>query len=70
MKTSTFDTKLMNNRKIRILTTIDPFWDISVYLPNVLAKDQARYFFKTFPTENEDIYGKKYYVSNFKKDNH
>ena len=40
-KTSTFDTKLMNNRKIRIFTTIDP----SVYLPNVLAKDQTRYFF-------------------------
>ena len=49
----------MNNKKIRILTTIDPFSDVSVYLPIVLAKDQARYFFLTFFTENEDIYGKK-----------
>ena len=59
METSTFNTKLMNNKKIRILTTIDPFSDVSVYLPIVLAKDQARYFFLTFFTENEDIYGKK-----------
>ena len=41
MKTSTFDTKSMNNRKIRVLTTIDPFWVISFYFPNVLVNDHV-----------------------------
>ena len=29
VKNSTFNPNIMNCRKIRILTTIDPFWDIS-----------------------------------------
>ena len=58
VKTSTFDTKLKNYRKIRILTTIDPFWDISFYLPNVLAKDQARYFLKLFPQKMKTFMAK------------
>ena len=45
----------MNGRKIGI---IDPFWDLSLDLPNVLVKDQVRFFLK-ISTENVDIYGNK-----------
>ena len=41
VKISTFETKLMNNRKIRMLTTIDPLWNTyKCLLTNVLVKDQ------------------------------
>ena len=58
MKTSTFDTKLMNYRKNRIHTKIDPFWDISLDLPNVLVKDQVMHIFlKNFgATKSIDYY--------------
>ena len=53
VKNSTFNPNIMNCRKIRILTTIDPFWDIS------FGQRSGEIFFLTFSTENVDIYGKK-----------
>ena len=59
----------MNNRKIRILTTIDPFWDISFYvLTQCFGQRSGEMFFLTFSTENEAINGKKQYVSIFLKE--
>ena len=50
VKTSTFDTKLMNNRKIRMLTTIDPFWEMSVYLSTQCFEQRSdEIFLKLFP---------------------
>ena len=67
VKISTFETKLMNNTKIRIHTTIDPFWDVSVYIPNVLAKNQARYFLKHFPQKMKTFMAKNNMSQSLKK---
>ena len=58
-KISIFDAKLINDRKIQIIYTIDLFWNIILDLPKVLVKDQVRFFKKILSTENEDIYGNK-----------